>query len=163
MKTVRCYSDRIRIGFGLNFHMFGSDFVLFSSDRILSLFSRIGSDFLLILSVWKKPNNQKSVKFNEKASQTMRGKLKGQSANPAPRVIRRYVFCRRVCHALARIDRSATKKQLIRVSNYRSFKFACHAWHPTVRKSAVICIYILFILECFHVHVLLNTKVLFIF
>ena len=44
----------------------------------------------------------------------MQGKLKGQSAKPAQRVIRRYTFCRlsfqRVRHALARIDRSATKE-----------------------------------------------------
>ena len=97
-------SDWIRIGFGLNFHTFGS-------DRILFLFYRIGSDFVLILSAWKKPNDKKSVKFNEKASQTMRGKLKEQSAEPTPRVIRRYVFCQLSASASrTHAYRSATKK-----------------------------------------------------
>ena len=44
---IRIRSDRIRIGFELNFYTFGSDRILFyfrgiGSDRILSLFSRIG-------------------------------------------------------------------------------------------------------------------------
>ena len=44
------------------------------------------------------------------------------------------------------------------------YLYSAYAAHLVyVRKSAVICLYILLIIECFHAHVLLNTKVLFIF
>ena len=71
-RGVRIRSESDRIEFGLNYHTFGSDRIgfcsfLLGSDFVLILSDQIGSD----LSVWKKSNNQKSVKFNEKSSQTM--------------------------------------------------------------------------------------------
>ena len=57
---MRIRSDRILFFFP----WIGSDFILIFLDRI-------GSDFVLILLVWEKPNDEKSQKFNKKASQTM--------------------------------------------------------------------------------------------
>ena len=46
------------------------------SDQILFLFSQIGLDFVLILSVWKKLNDEKSIKFNEKSQPNNARKVK---------------------------------------------------------------------------------------
>ena len=162
IRGVQIRSDRIQTK--LLYVRIGSDFFQFSldwirSDQILSLFSRIGSDFVLILSVWKKLNNEKSAKFNEKVSQTMREKLKGQSTHaacyPSLGILPSQLSASASCtHAY----QSKCHKKVA----YSSFKLPLiQICMPCMAPSAVICIYILLILECSHAHVLFNTKVLF--